>query len=84
MFGLCERLRVDHKPEVVERIAKSKVAKRLDRYIADNGIDYRTLAQKLKVTLSQAHDWATGVHAPNLGSVRRIAKRLRIEISELV
>lgn len=57
---------------------------RLDRYMAAHDIDYRGLAKKLKVSLSQAHSWATGAHDPNLESVKRISKRLRIDLAELV
>ena len=69
---------------VAERISASKVAKRLDRYMSDHELDYRDLAAKLDVPLSQAHSWATGTHDPNLKSLKHISRRLRIDLAELV
>ncbi len=45
---------------------------------------YRDLADKLGVSLSQAHDWATGKYEPTLVNLRWIAKRLKVDIAELV
>lgn len=69
---------------VAERISASKVARRLDRYMAEHDMDYRQLASKLDRPLSQAYSWATGAHSPNLESIKHISRRLRIELSELV
>jgi transcriptional regulator with XRE-family HTH domain len=62
----------------------SKVSACIERERKKREWDYRALAKHLGVSVSQAHDWATGKHDPNLTSIRRIAKRLGLEVSELV
>lgn len=45
---------------------------------------YRELGVRLGVSGSTAHGWATGDIEPNLANLRRIAKRLRIDLAVLV
>jgi transcriptional regulator with XRE-family HTH domain len=62
----------------------SKLAGRIEQARIDNGWDYRTLGRVLGVTHSTAWEWAHGKHEPNLASLRRIAKRLKISIADLL
>jgi transcriptional regulator with XRE-family HTH domain len=62
----------------------SKVAARIERERVGRDWDYRQLAKALGVSLSQAHGWANGTHEPNLSSLRRISRRLHIDLAELV
>ena len=62
----------------------TKVSTWLERYRAEHGLGYRELADKLGVSLSQAHDWATGKYDPTLKNIRRIARRLKVSTAELV
>jgi len=73
-FGLCEHL----------HIVASKLVRVLGGALTTNNWGYRELADALGVTLSQAHGWATGSSEPNLKNLRRIAKRLRRSVEELV
>jgi transcriptional regulator with XRE-family HTH domain len=62
----------------------SKVSACIERERKKRDWDYRDLAKHLGVSLSQAHDWATGKYNPRLSNIRRIAKRLGLEVSELI
>lgn len=62
----------------------TKVSTWLERYRVEHDMKYRDLADKLGVSLSQAHDWATGKYEPTLVNLRWIAKRLKVDIAELV
>lgn len=45
---------------------------------------YRDLAHALDVSLSQAHDWATGKYKPGIDNVKLISKKLEVDIAELI
>jgi transcriptional regulator with XRE-family HTH domain len=62
----------------------SNVSRRIERIRLDNDWDYRELGKVLGVAHSTAHDWANGTHDPNLKSLKRIARRLRIDLAELI
>ena len=62
----------------------SRVAGCIERVRVENGWGYRELAKKLNVSLSQAYEWATGDHEPNLKNLRRISRRLGVSLTELM
>lgn len=45
---------------------------------------YQELADFLGTTKSQAHDWANDAHEANLSTIRKIAKKLKCEVIELI
>ena len=73
MFVVCEHTYVAS--SVASRIVRAR--DRLD-------ISDAELARRLKVTRSTVHAWVHGDHEPNLKSIRRIAKALQCEVSELL
>lgn len=64
---------------VPSNVAKLIVARRDELDISD-----AELARRIGVTRSQIHDWVHGEHEPTLSSLRRIAKALDMDLSELL
>lgn len=70
---MCERY------AVASRVAELIVKRRDELKLTD-----AALARRLKVTPSQVHDWVHGEHEPTLASLRRIAKGLGLDLSDLL
>lgn len=62
----------------------SKLSNCLARVMQAHNWSYADLAEKLGTTKSQAHDWVNGTHEPNLSSIRSIAKKLDLDLAELI
>jgi transcriptional regulator with XRE-family HTH domain len=62
----------------------SNVSRRIERYRLAKDWGYRELGKALGVSQSTAYDWANDGHTPNLKSLKKIAKRLGIDLMELV
>lgn len=61
------------------RIAARIVARR-----DELGLKDIELARRMKVSRSRIHNWTSGAHEPRLASLRRLAKILKCEVSDLL
>ena len=60
------------------------LAKRLKQLRAKNGLTQRQLAQRAGVTLAYIGRLETGHYDPQLSTLRKLAKALKVTVAELV
>ncbi len=62
----------------------SGLAKRLKQLRAERGLTQAALAKRAGVTLSYIGRLEIGMHDPQLSSLRKLAKALKVTVGELV
>lgn len=62
----------------------SRLAKRLKQLRADRGLTQAALAQRAGVTLSYVGRLEIGMHDPQLSTLRKLAKALKVPVADLL
>lgn len=62
----------------------SRLAKRLKQLRAERGLTQAALAKRAGVTLSYVGRLEIGRHDPQLSTLRKLAKALKVTVAELV